>query len=587
MEHIEGATPLFVAANNGHLNVVRYLVEMGADISTKTTSAQWEYDNMSPLYGALIEIDKIRFNCHSCRFVKKIPGYQERTAIVQFLLESGAESSHLPTSKIPPWMTHLCNSSVTAIVALSNSGMSLEQLDPMYESTILHHWVSNPLGELHEIRTEPRSSLAVVKLLVEKGANVTALDAYGLSPILRAAHKFDPDTSRECFSILEYLLQRDEINREDKIKALELVGAVILSNSENAHLFGKAFACWRRALQLREMETMGSGPLLKTVMQRKPGLPTEWITREQLEHLILHPSEYPMQGFLVQLRIYSSLCWDAVHWCFLRPFFYHPVKWLQELREFSQLINYLWAILEMISHFQPQNVPVSESFPAKVVGKLVKTLSKLRPTDQILNPETITTTLSIILSTEPFHNYFHYEDYFQRLLGLITVLAAHPEMLNAENKRILTLLVKRSEKPIGSLSGYSPRTLLIVGCIKGFPNLSTLRLLMECGAEPNAADMDGSGPLHQLLKNNNEGFNSNDVGCCCCLRFLIECGADLDRVNNAGKTPKDLCPERNIDHLLGKPRELKCLSSIVINTQGIPYSEEILPFALHKCVELH
>lgn len=35
---IEGVTPLFVAAANGHVHLVRYLLKIGADVSAKTSS---------------------------------------------------------------------------------------------------------------------------------------------------------------------------------------------------------------------------------------------------------------------------------------------------------------------------------------------------------------------------------------------------------------------------------------------------------------------------------------------------------------------------------------------------------------------
>ena len=49
---IEKAAPLFVAAANGHADVVYYLVEKGANVSAKTSDQDDPlYDGLTPLYG--------------------------------------------------------------------------------------------------------------------------------------------------------------------------------------------------------------------------------------------------------------------------------------------------------------------------------------------------------------------------------------------------------------------------------------------------------------------------------------------------------------------------------------------------------
>ncbi len=55
---LESATPLFVAASNGHAQIVRYLIEKGADISAKTRSVDQRKYYLTTLYGVVY---KLRF----------------------------------------------------------------------------------------------------------------------------------------------------------------------------------------------------------------------------------------------------------------------------------------------------------------------------------------------------------------------------------------------------------------------------------------------------------------------------------------------------------------------------------------------
>jgi len=55
---LEPATPLFVAASNGHNKIVRYLIEKGADISAKTRSVDQRKYYLTTLYGVVY---KLRF----------------------------------------------------------------------------------------------------------------------------------------------------------------------------------------------------------------------------------------------------------------------------------------------------------------------------------------------------------------------------------------------------------------------------------------------------------------------------------------------------------------------------------------------
>jgi len=250
------ATPLFAAAFQGHSRVVRYLLEKGADVTAKTSSKfKREFNGLTPLYGAL---------SHHFMFPRRNDPLdkqqKERNAIVISLLEFGAD---LSATYKPSWMMgRLCG--VDATVTIINHGVDLKQHERFSGETVLHHWASLPYDFTEE------DSLTIVKLLIKKGADVMARNIYGFTPIIIAAQTLG---YRPNFAFFDFFLERDDIATIEKIEAMELAGANILSFPRNAPQFPKAFDYLRRATHLRQTE----GSYQKNLAQYSVGT-VEWTT---------------------------------------------------------------------------------------------------------------------------------------------------------------------------------------------------------------------------------------------------------------------------------------------------------------------
>ncbi len=117
---IREATPLFMAAFNGHTAIVRYLLDKGADVSAKT--AYRKYEDVTPFHAAVLR-NNIRIKRSICDPDSEI--WKESSTIVRILLEAGANPSALATNGSPIWTMPLCG--FEAITHLINYGMALDQ----------------------------------------------------------------------------------------------------------------------------------------------------------------------------------------------------------------------------------------------------------------------------------------------------------------------------------------------------------------------------------------------------------------------------------------------------------------------------
>jgi len=548
-EHFADASPLFVAACNGHLDIVRYLVEKEADVNATTKKSTNQADGgLTPLHGAFLRSFCVKGISKTTRRPKKI------NEIVIFLLESGADPNILPLDRSPIWTYESCG--VEATIALINHGLDLNQCCRDFprapNSTIIHDWAGR--------NNQEEDSIVIVKLLVEKGVNLLAKDDEGFTPLLRAAYgnRGYLGGHGPNLKVLDFLLEREEFNRMEKIDAMELAGAVILNTFSYPESSFKAFDYWRRALQLRQMME-GAGPIIKIPLQLgSGGGKCEWITSEQLEHVVQHPSEHKYQAFLVGMRIISGIGSEV----FVSLFEGMYLNWheLIRFRAFVKLLYLSWAALESLGRFEEPEwglkVCVKEA-----TSNLLEALSGLRNDPSLFTIETIMTSLQFILKTDHIlfeehrkenESYF-IEDDFQdikddshkfhmaSLLKLVKLLAGLPRQILDQNtfKETFELFVQRARRD------ENGRTLLLMTCKPSYlysnsSMIATIRLLLDSGAEPTETDLEGNAPLHVLARYHHRSKKLVASAA----KLLLSKGAHLDQVNNSRKTAADVWIEQ-------------------------------------------
>ncbi len=510
------ATPLFIAAMYGNYNIVRYLVEKGADSNIKVVDPpnDTDYDNWAP-------IDFLFKELCSCNWSHVPEQRQDLVLTISFLLQYG---SHPPSQPLPNgdpvWMERSCDAQV--LRELINHGMNVNTRHR--GRTVLHYWAS-----LSESSTN--DTLAAVRLLMDRGADLMARDRNGLTPI-RVAAEVEPFN----FGVFDLLLDGNDIGRLTKIQALELAGATILSAYTSVDARIKAFDYWRRAAHLRLLNTQEFQPLPKLSLKRQSGNQGEWNTLVELEAVIQNSSEHYKQAFLVRLRIgYANRDGKGALLSSFTSFIDRYLTDAQEELISEELLDAAFAILEMISQ-DPTPPWNSCDLLYDVVRILVSTLSSIQESSpQLFNYGMINTALDLMAKTDHLHSLdncgnYSIKSYMMKLLDLADILVDLPQMLGdaAIQASFSQLLSPDRRDEMG-------RTLLHVALLdtdKKHVDLPALiRLLLHYKIDFRAVDEEQKGPLHYLAKS-----KTNDQQLLAAV-LLLEIGADLMARDDHGYTP--------------------------------------------------
>lgn len=143
---------------------------------------------------------------------------------------------------------------------------------------------------------------------------------------------------------------------------------------------------------------------------------------------------------------------------------------------------------------------------------------------------------------------------------------------NSSGDSLLHLVVSKDNAMKSNTFIEDPHTLI-------FPDSAVAELLIDCGADVDALNDKLSSPLHIASTRNN--YNKDVI------RVLLERGAHIDRGNLKGDQPHKLLAA--ISECTLNPLQfisLKCLASRKIKELKIPYIGEI-PVILEEFIRLH
>jgi len=568
-ETIEGAPPLWCAAAAGHLDIVKLLVKSGANVNstTKTNSTPLRaacFDGHYEIVKYLVEhnadIEVANRHGHTCLMIACYKGHFK---IAKYLIEIGADVNR---------------KSVKGNTALHDCAES--------------------------------GSLDIMKLLLVSGARID-VDAYGMTPLLAAS-------VTGHLHIVEHLIsQRELVGKQERIDALELLGATFVDKKRD--MLG-ALKLWKRAMEERYEEGVLVIPkaLVKSPISAYENT-VEVETVTELEQIISEPDAMRMQALLVRERILGPAHPDTSYYIRYRGAVY------ADMGHFERCITLWMYALDMQQKILEPLSPMTQSSLlsfAELFSFMMSDGGRSRGQIQLANLERDNFERSVNDNSNSSPPPVNFSDIMTVFRRAVKEVRAGQGALEAGELRggdstyfnrtivillhlvcLLTKLIPHLEKDkvydvkqavyefvsVGA-KGRGGSTPLHLACsrdtssvgrypICNFPSVSTIDLLLECGAPVDARDNDGNTPLHAAALN-----KPAKAGV---IQSLLKHGAHYDLVNNDKRTWTNLLKGTPLHEITNAAvhSSLACLSAGVVRKHGL--DTDSLPVTLQAFVLNH
>jgi len=545
---IEGATALWCAAGAGHEQIVRCLVKHKADVNHVTKT------NSTPLRAACFEgrLDIVRFLCESkadFHIANKynntclmISCYKGHYPVVSYLLSTGAD----PNAKA------LCGASA------------------------LHF--SAEIGNVE-----------IVRCLLDYGARMEA-NEHGMTPLKAAAER--------CQAVMvDFLIERPEISREQQIEALELVGASFANDKDNYDV-GMAYRYLERGMRLR---WEAGSVVIEKELPSPVSAYEDWRetrTVEDLERIGTDFNAIHMEGLAIRERILGADNPEVPH-----PVIFRGAVFADSAR--FDRCSQLW--LHALTLRQNTNLPVTKDLLrfAQVFSQMIKVGLEVDVT--IVHKVLSATVLEIErnqtrianpgLKDDPEALQEEMENNCLTSLYLVMILTKvtrkEPDKVEmGPMKDIYRLVQLNPRTSTGStllhltVNQQTPVDDFHTNEVCKFPCASTSKLLLQAGADPQATDQTKNTPLHVIVSY--KKIVSDFLTLHAIIMALLEAGAHIDAVNAAGQTPLSAAATGVAEIILKSQSKmsLKCLAAQSIRKYNLNYQGQV-PLSLESFIQIH
>lgn len=528
---IEGATPLWCAAGAGHLDIVRILVLRGADVNHPTRTAS------TPLRAA---------------------SFDGRLDIVRFLVEHGADI-HMPNKynntclMIAAYKGHL-----DVVQYLLSQGAD-PNVQALCGATALQFAAEH-------------GHLDIVRQLLGADARVLT-NGIGMTPLLAAAER----TKAE---VVVYLVEQPWCTRREKIDALELLGASFANDKDNYSL-ERAFHFLESAMREREREPRlhkERGPVVAAYDSR-----AECATLDELLGIRDDAHALHMESLVIRERILGQHNPELPHPVVYRGAVFADSAafdrclqlWLHALRLRSAARLSLRKDLLRFAQVFSQMIHVGVEVPPGAVAQILSAaIHELEAGNDEDNDANMLTSLYLLVVVSKLH--FSSASQEHELMRLIYRLVQLGRVTR-DGCTLLHLCVS-ADTPVDDFHTKN---------ICHFPCTDTTRLLLRCGADPNAVDARRNTPLHAIVayqKPISHFLTLHSI-----IVALIEAGVHADATNARGETAAEASTTGVAEVIIRTQTQvtLRCLAARAVAKYGLSYRAGEVPRSLVQFVEMH
>ena len=500
---VEGCTPLWAAASFGHLDVVELLIERNAEVDSKTLAGS------TPLRAAA-------FNGH--------------LYIASCLVEHGADVNARSNVGSTPLMVTCYNGHMNVATYLIEHGANIH-LQDKNGSTCLH-------------RAAQRGHVEVVSKLLGLGAKEKK-NYQRLTPLLVA--------SNYCkIKMVEYFIKRPECTKEQRIDALELLGATIVNNAGYVYDIKKAFSYMKRGMEERYEDP--SHPLLKKKMEPVEAYQNrkESQTLEQLALLEGDGHAIHMEGLIIRERILGTdntellyeiryrgcvfAASDQYDLCF--GLWRRAMEIAINCNAYDEMTKDLESLARLFAEIVQEGKLLRPKCIQSVFQKLVAASERL-------------TEKSMFGELEEEHKNEEEEKLLYYALYLITIYTKVQESDENETADITDFVQRflrlnprtRDGNTLLHLAAWHETPIIInhddVRDVYKLPCVETMKLILHAGCDVNVINTEGNTPLH-LAVTFKPGPGQVEI-LKEMLELLLDIGADTKLANTNGQTAVDYC----------------------------------------------
>ena len=550
-------TPLIIAAHNGHLNSVKILLSYKADIEARGTLKIGDEvsEGCTPLWGAAAA---------------------DHLDVVKLLLEQNADVDSKTSTGSTPLRVAAHKGHLDIVRCLVESGADVNaRSDCKEESTPLvtfYHGLFSGNGILSVIDTYliqlckvrgtalhdavERGHLKIVTELLALGASQLP-NGLGLTPLLSACVACS-------IEMVEHIINRPECTKEQRIDALELLGATIANYKYRD--IKKAYSYMKRGMEMRYEDPVH--PSLKKKMEPVEAYQNrkESQTLEELALLEGDDHAIGMEGLIIRERILgpdnlATLPNIVDRALFLAGSEKYELCYGLLLRGLEKTMNinvvtitteFLASLILLFGGMVQERMPLSPNYIEDAFEKLVaaseKRTEKLKSKNSQEEQTLYCALCLLLIHTKVKGQNANMTDFLQRFLRL---------NLRTNDGNTLLHLAAWHETPIFLYADQELED--IVQSVYKLSCVETMKLILHAGCDVNAVNTEGNTPLHLAVT-----FKPADpeevVILSEMLLLLLEIGADPKLANKNGQTPLYSCETDEARRILSEKSGLSAMN---------------------------